>query len=142
MIGRGRVDTCPLLYFQGVLKMADELIDVPEEEIPQGEVPQVDPQLEAVKVRLSISGEYHDNLIMSLIEDVKGYMVSAGVKEEIVNGSKSIGCIARGVADMWNMGAGDGSFSEMFRQRVIQLTAEDVPEPETESEVQEDELQA
>ena len=78
-------------------------------------------QLDAIKTRLSITGTYHDGLLMEYADDVKAYMVSAGVLNRIVNDEKAIGCIARGVADLWNYGAGDGKFSEVFYQRVIQL---------------------
>ena len=77
--------------------------------------------LEAIKTRLGITGTYHDGLLMAYAEDVKAYMVSGGVKNRIVNDVASVGCIARGVADLWNYGAGDGKFSEVFYQRVIQL---------------------
>lgn len=77
--------------------------------------------LDGIKGRLGITGTYHDGLLLSFAEDVKAYMVSGGVLNRIVNDKASIGCIARGVADLWNYGAGDGKFSEVFYQRVIQL---------------------
>jgi len=81
--------------------------------------------LNGVKTRLGITGSYHDNLFMAYIEDVKAYLLSAGVKPRVINGSSSIGCIARGVADLWNYGAGEGEFSEVFNQRLIQLAMPD-----------------
>lgn len=77
--------------------------------------------LDAIKIRLGVTGEYHDGLLLAYAEDVKAYMLSAGVKPRIINGETSIGCIARGVADLWNYGSGEGRFSEVFNQRVIQL---------------------
>lgn len=77
--------------------------------------------LNAIKTRLGITGEYHDGLLLAYAEDVKAYMLSGGVRPSVINGSYSVGCIARGVADLWNYGAGDGRFSEVFYQRVIQL---------------------
>lgn len=74
-----------------------------------------------IKQRLGITGTYHDTTLLRLADDVKAYMVSGGVKNKLVNSEASIGCIARGVADLWNYGAGDGRFSEVFYQRVIQL---------------------
>lgn len=74
-----------------------------------------------IKQRLGITGSYHDILLLRLANDVKAYMVSGGVKNKVVNDEASVGCIARGVADLWNYGAGDGQFSEVFYQRVIQL---------------------
>ena len=78
--------------------------------------------LNGVKIRLGVTGTYHDGLFMGYIEDVKAYLLSAGVKPRVINGTSSIGCIARGVADLWNYGAGEGKFSESFYQRLIQLS--------------------
>lgn len=77
--------------------------------------------LDALKIRLGITGTYHDGLLLTIAEDVKAYMLSGGVKPRILEDVTSVGCIARGVADLWNYGAGDGKFSEVFYQRVIQL---------------------
>lgn len=85
--------------------------------------------LESVKTRLSITGDYHDNLLSGYIADVKEYLLSAGVKSEVVESQKSIGCIAKGVSDLWER----EQFSELFRERVIQLIFEDVDDvPATE----------
>lgn len=81
--------------------------------------------LKEVKTRLLVTGSYHDNLFMGYIKDVKDYLLSAGVKPRVINGTSSIGCIARGVADLWNYGAGEGRFSESFNQRLIQLSLPD-----------------
>lgn len=77
--------------------------------------------LNEVKIRLSLTGEYHDPLIKGFIEDVIAYMSDAGVPDEVFTDSASIGCIARGVADLWNYGSGDGEFSKVFKERTIQL---------------------
>lgn len=77
--------------------------------------------VEAIKIRLSLSGEFHDGLILGYISDVKEYLIDAGVKESIVNSEVSVGVISRGVADLWNFGSGEGKFSEVFYQRAIQL---------------------
>ena len=82
--------------------------------------------LDEVKKRMLISGNFHDNLLLGLIEDVKQYLLSAGVDETVVNSSKSIGCIAKGVNDLFN----NNEFSDFFKQRAIQLTFE----PETDEE--------
>lgn len=73
-----------------------------------------------VKKRLLISDDFHNDLFLGLIEDVKNYMISAGVQNEVVNGVISIGCIARGVSDLWT----SEKFSDFFNQRVIQLSCE------------------
>ena len=82
--------------------------------------------LAAVKSGLGITGTSQDVTLNLYIADVKYYLISAGVKSEIVNSDKSVGAIIRGVADLWNYGAGEGKFSEYFYQRVIQLTCEEV----------------
>ena len=82
--------------------------------------------LDEVKKRLLITGEFHDGLLLSLIEDVKQYLISAGVEITVVNSKRAIGCISKGVADLFN----NNEFSDFFRQRAIQLTFE----PETDEE--------
>lgn len=78
-------------------------------------------QLDKVKQGLGITGNYQDATLNLYIADVKEFMLSAGVKQSVVDSEKSIGCITRGVADLWNLG-GNVSFSEYFKQRVIQLS--------------------
>lgn len=80
--------------------------------------------LEEVKSRLSITGTDLDETIGGMIEDVKAFAISAGVKESVISSPSSIGLIARGVADLWNYGAGDGKFSEIFLMRLTQLQVE------------------
>lgn len=83
--------------------------------------------LSEIKKRLSITGNYQDDLLLGLAHDTKNYLISAGVKESVVNSEISIGCIARGVFDLWTK----DSFSELFNQRLIQLKFE----PETDLEI-------
>ena len=75
------------------------------------------------KARLGITGDYHDALLLAYAEDARAYLISAGVPQEVAYGEDAVGCIARGVADLWNLGAGDGEFSKVFVQRAIQLAA-------------------
>lgn len=77
--------------------------------------------LEKVKNALGITGTYQDETLKIYIEEVKSYMIDAGVKENVVNSTSSIGAIARGVADLWNYGAGNAQLSQYFMQRVQQL---------------------
>lgn len=77
--------------------------------------------LTEIKTRLDITGTYHDAKLNGYIDDVKNYLIDAGVAENVVNDSCSIGAICRGVADLWNYGQG-GSFSDYFRERATQLT--------------------
>lgn len=91
--------------------------------------------LSQVKIRLGITGTYHDDLLTGYIADVKLYLTDAGVPASVLQSDASVGVIARGVSDSWNFGSGDGKFSEMFYQRAAQLAivvkeTEDEPENE------------
>lgn len=79
--------------------------------------------LAKIKNGLGITGEYQDETLKFYIEEVKHFMISAGVSQTVVDSSESVGCIMRGVADLWNYGSGSVKFSEYFIQRVIQLSA-------------------
>lgn len=78
--------------------------------------------LEEVKKRLGITGEYQDDTISGYIQDVKDFMVDAGVDEKTMQLKKIVGAVTRGVSDLWNYGSGTGAFSPYFFQRVAQLT--------------------
>ena len=75
----------------------------------------------AVKNALGITGNYQDATIGVYVDDVMAYMESAGVPKAVINSSKSVGVIARGVTDLWNYNGGAGKLSEYFYQRVGQL---------------------
>ena len=77
--------------------------------------------LAAVKNALGITGDYQDDTIKIYMGDVMAYMESAGVPTAVINSSKSVGVIARGVTDLWNYNGGAGKLSEYFYQRVGQL---------------------
>lgn len=77
--------------------------------------------LDEVKTRLSITGNYNDDTLNGLIDDVKAYAEDAGVDTKTLESEKAYGLIARGVADLWNMGAGEGRFSDIFKMRLRQL---------------------
>mgnify|MGYP003300641783 CR=1 FL=1 len=77
--------------------------------------------LNKVKSALGITGEYQDSTLTVYIDEVKAYMVSAGVPEDVVNSEVAAGVIARGVTDLWNYNGGAGKLSEYFYQRVSQL---------------------
>lgn len=74
--------------------------------------------LEEVKTRLGITGNYHDSILESYIADVKVYLENTGISPD---SEKAIGLIARGVADMWNYGSGDGGLSPLFYDMCTQL---------------------
>lgn len=82
--------------------------------------------LAKVKSALGITGTYQDDTLNVYIEEIKDYMLSAGVAEEVVNSDVSAGVIARGVTDLWNYGSAGGKLSEYFYQRVTQLVYKEV----------------
>jgi hypothetical protein len=77
--------------------------------------------LVAVKNSLNINGSQFDVTLQLYIDEVKEYLISAGVLPEVVGSTLAIGCISRGVADLWNYGNGDTKLSEYFYQRAEQL---------------------
>lgn len=77
---------------------------------------------EKVMIALNLQGnDYQKDTIEFYIDDVKRYLLAAGVKPEVVESEKAVGAIARGVTDLWSYGAGDGRLSTYFYQRAIQL---------------------
>lgn len=72
-----------------------------------------------VKQALNIGGSYQDNTLQIYIDEVKAYIIGAGVNEDKVN--SYVGVISRGVADLWNYGSGEAKLSNYFMQRVAQI---------------------
>lgn len=79
--------------------------------------------LAKVKKGLGITTSYQDDTLTVYIDDVIAFISSAGVSAEIATSEAAVGCILRGVTDLWNYNGGDAKFSEYFKQRVIQLSA-------------------
>lgn len=79
--------------------------------------------LTQVKAALGITGTFQDATLQVYINDVRGFMRDAGVSENVLSSSASVGCIVRGVADLWNYGSGNGRLSPYFTQRMLQLAA-------------------
>lgn len=79
--------------------------------------------LTKVKSKLGVTGKFQDTALLEYICEVKAFMLDAGVPADVVSSAASVGCIARGVADLWNYGAGDAKLSEYFKMRVCQLRA-------------------
>ena len=77
--------------------------------------------LRAVKGSLNVTGSQFDETLYLYISEVKGYLTSAGVSAGVVGSTLAVGCISRGVADLWNYGNGDTKLSEYFYQRAEQL---------------------
>ena len=83
--------------------------------------------LNKVKAALGITGNYQDATLQVYIDEVRGFMTGAGVPLEIVTSAASVGCISRGVSDLWNYGSGNGKLSPYFLQRMLQLAATEAP---------------
>lgn len=77
--------------------------------------------LTQIKNALGITGDFQDNTLTVYINEVKGVMQNAGVNEAILSSNAAVGCIARGVADLWNYGSGNAKLSEYFKIRMLQL---------------------
>lgn len=77
--------------------------------------------LAVVKSSLNINGSQFDITLQFYIDEVKEYLRSAGVLSVVIGSTLAVGCIARGVADLWNYGNGDTKLSEYFYQRAEQL---------------------
>lgn len=84
--------------------------------------------LEKVKIALGITGEYQDPTLQIYINEVKEFLLDAGVDPKIVDSNLAIGVISRGVSDLWNYGAGNAQLSTYFMQRVSQLVYKEVKE--------------
>lgn len=76
------------------------------------------PTLANVKTALGITGTYQDATLQIYINEVVNFLKNAGVAEALITD----GIVARGVADLWNYGAGEGNLSEYFMQRATQLS--------------------
>ena len=73
--------------------------------------------LDDVKNALGVTGDYQDNTLNQYISEVQSFLEDAGVP--LAN--QTSGVIARGVADLWNYGAGEGKLSPYFIMRASQL---------------------
>lgn len=78
--------------------------------------------LAKLKSGLGITGTYQDDTLQVYIDEIKAYLASAGVKQSVIESEASVGCIIRGVADLWNYGSGNANLSPYFVQRMIQLS--------------------
>ena len=65
--------------------------------------------LSEVKTALGITGSYQDETIQAYINEVQEEAITPGL-------------VARGVADLWNYGSGEGKLSTYFMQRAAQLS--------------------
>lgn len=74
--------------------------------------------LDDVKKALGVTGDYQNDTLQVYFDETVDFLVDAGVKKANI----TKGLVARGVADLWNYGAGDGQFSTYFMQRATQLS--------------------
>lgn len=71
-----------------------------------------------IKNALGITGNYQDATLQIYFDETVAFLIDAGVKQSNI----TKGVLARGVADLWNYGSGDGKFSTYFMQRATQLS--------------------
>lgn len=81
--------------------------------------------LKKIKAGLGITGDYQDETLKVYIDEVKGFMRSAGVTQSVIDSSEAVGLIMRGVADLWTYQSGGAKLSDHFIQRMIQLAIKD-----------------
>lgn len=77
--------------------------------------------LTQVKSAMGISGNYQDATLTVYVNDVKGVLADAGVPQDVIESDVAVGCIVRGVIDMWNYGSGSAKMSDLFIKRMLQL---------------------
>lgn len=73
--------------------------------------------LEDIKNALGITGDYLDATLQIYFDEVVAFLKDAGVSQSNI----TKGIVARGVADLWNYGTGEGKLSSYFIQRAVQL---------------------
>lgn len=77
--------------------------------------------LTAVKERKSITGDYQDSALLGYIADAIEILIDAGVSEQIVRSTASLGCITSCVTDMWDNVGGEADLSPLTHKRITQL---------------------
>lgn len=80
--------------------------------------------LTKVKIGLGITTAYQDETLKIYIEGAKAFMLSAGVKQSVIDSSASVGCILQIVSDTWNYGSGAVKISPLAEMRIVQLSME------------------
>lgn len=83
-----------------------------------------------IKNGLGITGDFQDETLQVYVDEVRAFMKSAGVPRAILESDVSVGCIMRGVADLWNYGSGNTTLSDYFKMRVLQLRVDTLDESE------------
>lgn len=80
--------------------------------------------LARVKTARNNTGEYHDGRIGIYIDEVKQYLLDAGVPAALLETEAIVGVVAIGVDNLME----EGALSDYFKQRAIQLRNKPVPE--------------
>lgn len=78
--------------------------------------------LAAVRKALNY-GSYQDNALSVYVDEVVNYLIDGGVAPEVANSTASAGVIAIGVTDLQYR---NGSFSNYFKERAVQLHYKEV----------------
>lgn len=73
--------------------------------------------LARVKTARNETGEYHDGRIGIYIDEVKQYLLGAGVPAAVLETDAVVGVVAIGVDNLME----EGALSDYFKQRAIQL---------------------
>ena len=91
--------------------------------------------LEKIKTGLGIDKEtnYQDDVLQFYIDDARAFMIDAGVPEVVTRSSVAVGCLLRGVNDLWDYGNGTAQLSDYFKMRVTQLATQTTEETETQT---------
>lgn len=77
--------------------------------------------LDHVKIGLGITDDFHNSTLQTYIDEVREYLMDAGVPESVTTSKACGGIILRGVADLWNYGSGGAALSPYFHMRAAQL---------------------
>ena len=73
--------------------------------------------LARVKTARNITGEYHDGRVLTYIDEVKQYLLGAGVPAAVLETDTVVGIITIGVDDLME----EKALSAYFKERAIQL---------------------
>ncbi len=77
--------------------------------------------LAKVKTGLGITTAFQDETLQVYIDGAKEFMLSAGVKQSVIDSPASVGCILQIVSDTWNYGSGAVKISPFAEMRIVQL---------------------
>lgn len=84
--------------------------------------------LEKVKQGRNITGTYHDSRIGIYIDEVKQYLLDAGVPAAVLETDRVVGIVTIGVDNLME----EGALSDYFKQRAIQLRLAPIQEEASE----------